>query len=285
LASEFKVEEILLSPLSGTSLDVVIDDALRGRLIPTYVREQIAKRSAGNPFFAEELVRALDEQDTLGTEPKKDVGSRQKRLKLPNTVRGLITYRIDRLSDAQKLVLQAASVLERDFSTEIVARVAAVDDVTAREAINELLSRQFLFCGRTETPSEFSFNHLLVQEVAYASLVTERRQSMHRRSAAQLIGQLSTAIDEYSALIAHHWSEAGDHVQAANYFMRSAQWIGPRDPSQAIHSWHQVRKVLELTRPDHTTTYMAMMACGQLINLAWRQSVSAETVEPILRKR
>jgi class 3 adenylate cyclase len=280
LAKAVEVEEIILSPLSGTSLDAVIDDTLNGRVISTDVREQIAKRSAGNPFFAEELVRAHDEQDALGIKPKKDAALRQhKSLKLPNTVRGVITYRIDRLSDAQKLVLQAASVLEREFSSEIVGKVAALDDVTVSEAINGLLSREFL--SSDQTLSRLSFNHPLVQEVAYASLVTERRKSMHRRAAAQLVLQLSAAIDEYSALIAHHWSEAGDHPQAASFFMRSAQWIGPRDPSQAINSWHQARKALGLMRPDHATMYMRMMACGQLVNLAWRQSVSAETVEPI----
>jgi class 3 adenylate cyclase/tetratricopeptide (TPR) repeat protein len=282
LARAMKVEELLLSPLSRESLDVVIDDTLKGRPIATDVREQIAQRSAGNPFFAEELVRALDEQGTFGIEPKKDTAPRQRKtLGLPNTVRGVITYRIDRLSDVQKLVLQAASVLERSFSSAIVAHVAGIADVTVHEAIKGLLLSAFLSGGQAGISSEFSFNHPLVQEVAYASLVTERRQSMHRRAATQLVVQLSATIDEYSALIAHHWLEAGDHMQAVTYFMRSAQWIGPRDPSQAIESWHQVRKVLGLIPPDQTTTYMAMMACGQLINLAWRQAVSAETVEPI----
>jgi adenylate cyclase len=128
---------------------------------------------------------------------------------------------------------------------------------------------------------EFAFRHPLVQEAAYTSLLTNRRREMHRRAAAALSVHFKARGNETAALIAHHWEEAGEVAQAAAAYVNAALWIGTRDPRQALEAWRSVRRLLETVSPGPPVDYMLMMACGQIVNYAWREGINAAEVEPV----
>jgi adenylate cyclase len=279
-----EVNELVLPLLDRGALEALVDEALflKGS-ISTELKRQIAQRSSGNPFFAEELIRALDDQSAFGIELTATADAKVP-LKLPNTIRGLIAFRIDKIPFPQKQVLQAASILGLGFTTEIVALVAEFSQEESQDCIDKLIENEFVCASESGSPFELEFKHPLVQEVAYASLVAEHRRPMHCRAATGLLALFSTAIEQNSALIAHHFSQAGDHVQSASYYMRAAQWMAARDSSQAIDAWHRVRKELSSAPKNQQTLYLSMVACGQAVNLAWRESASAESVEPIFNE-
>lgn len=275
--------QIELLPLPTTAIDRIVHDLIGGHPSTEALRAQIVDRAHGNPFFAEEIVRALADRRVLvgerGNYTTTEPGAASA---LPNTVRGVISFRIDRLEEAQKRFLEAASVIGREFSASVAAEVGGIDQTTADTQVRDLLGLEMIY-GAGQGDS-LSFKHPLLQEVAYASLVSERRKFLHRRAAKALSVHFAKMLNEHAALIARHWEEGGDPVQAASHYMMSATWIGTRDPAQAVRTWEQVRALTSPSASHAPSKFMRLMACGQIINLSWRESAAQEKLEPVYRE-
>jgi len=273
--------QIALEPLDMTAIETLASEMLGPDQSNISIRAQIADRAGGNPFFAEELVRALSDQGALS-------GARgnYKRIAtvpastLPSTVRGVIGFRIDRLEREEKLLLEGASVLGREFPVEAAAQVVGIEGSVARGLVDKLLGLEMLYEHGERSDGNLAFKHPLVQEVTYASLVVDRRRTLHRRAAAALAKHYAASADEHAALIAHHWDEGDDPVQAAANYMMSANWIGARDPAQATQTWERVRTIVSKLPAAPHVNYMRLMACGQIINLSWRESAATERLRP-----
>jgi adenylate cyclase len=83
----------------------------------------------------------------------------------------------------------------------------------------------------------------------------------------------SEKLDERAALIAHHWEQAGENLQAAMWHARAAEWAGVRDPVEALKHWHQVRALLDAVPESDETVNLGLMARIQILSLGWRQGV------------
>ncbi|MEI7872569.1 MAG: adenylate/guanylate cyclase domain-containing protein [Alphaproteobacteria bacterium] len=275
-------EQVSLVPLSAGAVAVMLDRLLGMEPALTLLRGRIVDRAAGNPFFAEELVRALIERGALTGMPgayRPTPGAQE--VPLPETVQSVLGSRIDRLAERDKLLLQAAAIVGREFPLEAVAEIAELAEDDARDSITRLLAAEMLYERPDLQRDAFAFRHPLVQEAAYGSLLSERRHDLHRRAAAALSTHFKDRPDETAALIAHHWEVAGEVMQAAASYVKAALWIGTRDPRQALEAWRKVRRLLESAPPAPPVDYMMMMACGQIVNYAWREGIDATEVEPV----
>lgn len=275
-------EQVSLVPLSAGAVAVMLDRLLGDDPAVASLRGRIVDRAAGNPFFAEELVRTLIERGALTGLPgayRPTDGARD--VPLPETVQSVLGSRIDRLAEHDKILLQAAAVVGREFPLEAVAEIAELAEDLARESIARLLASEMIYERPDLQRDAFAFRHPLVQEAAYGSLLSERKRDLHRRAAGALSTLYKDRADETAALIAHHWEEAGDVMQAAAAFVKAALWIGTRDPKQALEAWRKVRRLLEGAPPAPPVDYMMMMACGQIVNYAWREGIDANEVEPV----
>lgn len=275
-------EQIVLDPLDVTAIEALVLELLGADESSAQVRAQIVDRAGGNPFFAEEMVRALANQGVLeGIRGNyRPIGGGTLRA-LPSTIRGVIGFRIDRLEERQKLFLQAASVLGREFAVDTAAEIVGLDISAARAEADSLLELEMLYAQTDRTSGNLAFKHPLVQEVAYSSLILDRRRFLHRRAAAALTSRFSDSANEQAALIAHHWYEGGEPLQAAAKYMMSANWIGARDPAQATQTWERVRAIVADVSASPSADYMRMMACGQIINLSWRESAAIDSLQPV----
>jgi tetratricopeptide (TPR) repeat protein len=144
-----------------------------------------------------------------------------------------------------------------------------------------LLELEMLYDRADRTDEVLAFKHPLVQEVTYASLVIDRRRSLHRRAAAALAAHFASSADEHAAVIAHHWDEGGEPEQAVTRYMMSAHWTAPRDPVQATRIWERVRQLVTAMPVAPHVNYMRLLACGQIINLSWRESAAIERLRPV----
>ena len=144
------------------------------------IRRTVAERAEGTPLFLEEAVRALVEAGALaGTAgdyaPLRPVDA----LELPASLHALLAARIDRLPPASKHLLQIASVIGRDVPLALLRRVAGVPDAELDETLGGLQSAELLFETRFDPDREYSFKHALTHEVAYASMLRDRRRALH----------------------------------------------------------------------------------------------------------
>jgi adenylate cyclase len=278
-------EQIALIPLADGAVSLMIDRLLGVDEAVKPLRDRIVDRAAGNPFFAEELVRTLIEAGAVTGEPgawRPTAGARE--TALPETVQSLLGTRIDRLEEQDKLLLQAAAIVGREFPLEAVAEIAELEAGKARESAARLLAAEMLYERPDLQRDAFAFRHPLVQEAAQSSLVSTSRRELNRRAATALGALYKDRAEETSALIGHHWEEAGEMMQAAAAYVKAALWIGTRDPRQALEAWRKVRRLLEGAPTAPPVDYMTMMACGQIVNYAWREGIDADEVEPVFEQ-
>jgi adenylate cyclase len=273
--NEGRYSQIDLVPLTGDATARIVLDSIGSHPTTTDLQTKIVDRAHGNPFFAEEIVRALvDRKVLIGEHGKYTTTQANPAGALPNTIRGVISFRLDRLEEAQKRYLEAACVIGREFPAGIAAEVGGMDQTTTEPQIQGLLSMEMVYRVSQAGSDNLAFKHPLVQEVAYASLVSERRKSLHRRAAKALSAYFAKSLPEHAALIARHWEEGGEPIQAASHYMMSATWIGTREPRQAVQTWEHVRKLTSSLPSDESSKFMRLMACGQIINLSWRESAT-----------
>ena len=183
--------------------------------------ERIHQRSAGNPLFIEELVRALVESGRLEGRPGDyALLGPVEDLEIPETVRAVIAARIDRLPERDKGVLQVASVIGKEFATPVLSRVAGLGGGELSAALRSLEAGGLL---RREGPyaTGYVFHHPLTRDVAYRSLLGERRREIHAGVALALI-EIAERLGERAALIAHHFEQAGRFRDAARWSHRAA---------------------------------------------------------------
>ena len=200
--------EPLAAADAGHMLDTMIPGGLSARL-----RDAIVERAEGNPFFVEELVGTLIEQEVLVREDGRWVARDQPQdLVVPDTVQALLAARIDRLDAPEKAALQAAALIGRVFWAGAIYEL--LDDVDPNLRLLE--ERDFI---RRQSGSSFSgereyaIKHALTREVAYRSLPKAKRARLHARFAGWLERE-GGGRDEHAGLLAHHYAEAARPEEA-----------------------------------------------------------------------
>src|SRR6185503_19060079 len=147
-------------PLGAEAVGALLDELLGADASLGPVRAQIAERSAGNPFFAEELVQSLAEAGTLaGAKGSYRLVTRAERLSLPSTVQSLLDARIDRAGERAKGVLQAAAVIGPAFLERVVAGVTELESAELRATLDELRRAEFLVERALYPETEWAFKH------------------------------------------------------------------------------------------------------------------------------
>lgn len=183
-------------------------DLAHGRALPGDLVQRILERSAGNPFFLEELLRA-----ETGTELEQHAS------RLPETLHEVLLARIDSLPPAARQILQLAATVGMEFSQGIVAGIESRDDLADQL---RFLQQHDLVVARPERPGDrsFFFRHPLIHEVAYRSLLLTRRRQLHGRIAQWLE---ANAGEESLPAIATHYHDSDDLDKAREYLPKAAE--------------------------------------------------------------
>ena len=262
LAHAPRSQTIALEPLDDSQMSQLSTELLGKDRSVTGLADLVAGRAAGNPFFAEEIVRDLTERDVLiggrgcylCVEPATEIN-------VPSTLQAVIAARIDRLDPAAKRALNAAAVIGSQFSPETLRALGiepVLDDLSRAELID-----QTAFGPRPE----YAFRHGLIRAVAYESQLKSDRAQLHRRLAA-VIDQN----DQNAVLIGEHLEAAGDLHAAYDWQMRAGAWSTHRDITAAQLSWERARQVADaLPADDPDRTAMRIAPRSALCSNAWRR--------------
>jgi hypothetical protein len=259
-------QTIALAPLGDSDTAALIGELLGPDPSVGDLAAIIAERAAGNPFFAEEMVRELAQRGVLAGERggyvcRADVAE----VSVPATVQAAIEARIDRLDTAAKQTLHAASVIGARFEAELLTALG-IDAV-----LDELLSAELIDQVRFTPSPEYAFHHPLIRAVAYESQLKSDRAELHRRVAAAIESRDRAAADENAALIAEHLQAAGDLHAAYQWHMRAATWATYRDIAAARQSWERARAIADaVSAQDPNRTAMRIAPRTMLCGIAWR---------------
>ncbi len=248
------------------------------------VLDLVVSRSAGNPFFAEELVRTIKSAGYLAEGELTPQRIQAIARALPPTVQAVVGARLDRLGEPEKTLLQMCAIVGKEISVDVLARVASpLADMLEIGLMG--LFRAELIVPLTEAGGRhFAFRHPLIQEIAYNSQLKVRRDALHGAVATAMQAFYTDRLDEYAGLIAYHYEAAGRLVEAAVFGARAARWVGSTDSSQAIKRWRNVRRLL-LDQPESAATHaLRALAGGRIVYLGWREGLLREEVEQLTQE-
>ena len=207
-------------PLSPADSNRLIDSLLAIDDLPPAVRGRILDNADGNPFFVEEVVRALLETGAIARREGQVVWCLEEddpELHIPGSLQALITARIDRLDEAARRTLQLAALIGRNFYLRVLQAIAesglAVDEQVA------VLQRAELIREIARIPErEYNFRHALTQEAAYRTILRKERRAFHRRVAQAIEALFPEQVAEQAAALAWHYAEAEENGPAIHYY-------------------------------------------------------------------
>ena len=253
-----RLTELRLGPLAEADSERLADNLLHVSELPETIRQALLARAEGNPFFLEEIIRALIEQGVLRREGERWlVGEDAEQWPIPTTLRGVLAARIDRLPGPAKVALQHAAVVGRFF--EYRTLMAIVDEPGDLDrALAELLRAELIREWARRPERQYVFKHALTQEATYASILGEERKVLHARVARHLEDILGAVPAEHAALLAHHWEGAQEWDRALVQTLRAAMRARAlyARPEAVAHHWRAVDLLARLpATPERRATF------------------------------
>src|SRR6476469_6779153 len=271
LARVHGAQAIALGPLSDPETAAMVSELLGPDPSVGALGQTIADRAAGNPFFAEEIVREVAERGVVEGKSGAFISTTEgAEVSVPDTLQATIAARIDRLRPEAKRTLSAAAVIGSRFSLGLLQMLGV------EPAVADLLAAQLIDQVTFARQPEYVFHHPLIHTVAYESQLKSDRAQLHRRLAAAIENRDPGSADENAALIAEHREAAGDLHAAYAWHMRAATWSSTRDITAARVSWQRARQIADRLPPDDPDRNSMRIAPRTLLcGTAWRVSASA----------
>ena len=221
--SKMHYTQLRLDPLGRESAGEMLAALLGNEPELEPLKRLVTDKTEGNPFFVEEMVQALFEQGVLTRNGRVKLSRPLADIKIPTTVQAVLASRIDRLPPSEKALLQTLAVIGREFTQELIQRIAATSEAELELMLGNLQSGGFVDEQPTFPIAEYSFKHALTQEVAYNSMLVERRRQLHQRAAREIEALYGETINDHLDDLAHHYRRAGNADRASEYLGRSGE--------------------------------------------------------------
>lgn len=273
--------ELALTELDRSDLHQLVRDLIGDGADLNKIVADIAQQSDGNPFFAEELVRALAQSGALLGERGgyRIVSSDWLTPTLPATIEAVIGARIDLLSVPEKAALQIGAVIGKEFPLSVAMEVSGIPEHEIRKLFARLCDLDLLTASNLDRPG-YAFRHPLIQEVAYAMQLRSRRAQLHSAVASAIEAAPWGTADESASLLAYHCEAAGRVLEAAMHLRRAALWLGRTNSARALAEWKKVRWLLRDQRGDAAVDQLRALASGRVLGFAWSEGLTADDVKP-----
>lgn len=261
--------ELTLNPLSAGSSQELVEQLLAMPELPPKLSDLIQQKSEGNPFFVEELVRAMIDNGIVQRQADQSqwrVIADFDQITIPDNLQSLLVARIDRLQEQERHTLQLASVIGRTFYYRVLQAISEVDESLDRDL--SALQRVELIREAARDPElEYAFRHALTQEAVYRSILRKERRQFHLRVAEALLQLFADRERELAPLLAQHLAEAGD-PRAAHYLsIAGDEAFRVYAIDQAIRDYRRALEFGVLDDPELLRhTYQRLGRCYELID-------------------
>ena len=250
--------QLQLGPLGREEAEALLESLLGSAPGLAPLTQRILDKTEGNPFFMEELVQTLVEENVLvgergsyRLEQSADSAQSALELQLSTNVQGVLAARIDRLAADEKAFLQTLAVIGREFSLRLLSAVVNQAEDAVLRSLARLQAAEFIYEQLAFPEVEYAFKHTLTQEVAYTSLLLEHRRVLHERIAQaiehQQLAQGLSDLGEHSSTLAHHYSRSGNTPKAVEYLTLAGQQAVQRSANvEAIRHLEEALSLLPM---------------------------------------
>jgi predicted ATPase/class 3 adenylate cyclase len=248
-----RTTQINLAALDLEASTEIVRDVLGVYRISAELAQRLYERTAGNPFFLEEICHALTETGAVASEGGEGiVAGGVASLQLPETVQAVIRTRLDTLDKDALEVLRIASVIGREFAHTLLADVLE-NKFDVAQALERLTRAGLIQPSSVAPESVYRFNHVLTHEVTYESLLSRQRRSWHKIIGMALERRSPRQGDEHAELLAHHFALAEIWESAIEHGTRAAQ-----------RAWALSQFADALTMLDRVRSYMDRLPDDEL---------------------
>jgi class 3 adenylate cyclase/tetratricopeptide (TPR) repeat protein len=214
--------QLRLDPLGKENADEMLSALLGDGQNLEPLKRLIIERTEGNPFFMEETVLALFDEGALVRNGAVKLTRSLPQLKIPPTVQAILAARIDRLAPDNKDLLQTLAVIGTEFQLGLISKVAAKPGPELEPMLSELQLGEFIYERPAVGDVQYTFKHALTLEVAYNSVLTERRKTMHEQIGHALEEQFASRLEDHLGDLARHYSRSGNRGKAIEYLRLAA---------------------------------------------------------------
>ncbi|MBW1842968.1 MAG: AAA family ATPase, partial [Deltaproteobacteria bacterium] len=208
---------IPLQALSEQAMRQMVQSVLESDELPTGLQQLIAGKAEGNPLFIEEVVRSLLEEEIVSVEAgvphlARALGG----INVPDRIQDVLMARLDRLPEGPKHAIQIASVIGREFALRLLERITEAGDQLS-EIVGELRALELIYEKASHPELAYMFKHALTHDVAYESVLVQRRKTLHQIVGIAIEELYPDRIQEHYEALAHHFSQAEDWERALRY--------------------------------------------------------------------
>jgi class 3 adenylate cyclase/tetratricopeptide (TPR) repeat protein len=239
------------------------------------LEDLILEKTEGVPFFIEEFIKSLMSLKIIEiTDNTCRIADDHQKLTIPATIHDVIMTRIDSLPDGSKEVLQTGSVIEREFSYDLIKTVTELSEQELLSHLSALKDFELLYERGIYPQSTYVFKHALTQEVAYNSLLKKRKKEIHDEIAGAIEGLYPHRLEEFYEKLAYHYSESANFEKAREYLKLSGSKAAEKYsnleafrfykelihmlgqlPDAEIHKIEQIKAVMLISNPMRYLLY------------------------------
>jgi tetratricopeptide (TPR) repeat protein len=214
-------QSVSLKRMSLNDISEMIKQILEQDDIPEEFCKMVYEKTRGNPFFAEEVIKSLKEEEAIYREANKWKIKEVTKIEFPETVKSVIKARIGRLDDEQQNALTMASLIGNDFTLEVLQEITGSNEDKLRKIVDGLLKIGLLKHREVRGEDVCSFADIIVRDVVNEEAGTYERKKLHGAVGTALEKVYATKIDEHLGELAFHFLEAGEKDKALDYFLKA----------------------------------------------------------------
>jgi tetratricopeptide (TPR) repeat protein len=249
--------QLRIDPLPPERAEELLRALLGEDLALEPLRQLLIEGTGGNPFFLEESVRTLIETGVLiGERGKFRLTAPIESIQVPKTVQAVLAARIDRLQAADKRLLQTAAVIGKDVPFALLQAIAELADEALQAALSRLQAAEFLYEASLFPDLEYTFKHALTHDVAYGSLLQERRKALHARIVEAIERVYSSRLAEHTERLAYHAPRGELWDRAVTYQRQVGQKAFGRSANRDAIAWFEqaLEAVAQLPQTEASRT-------------------------------
>jgi tetratricopeptide (TPR) repeat protein len=251
------------------------------------LEELILEKTEGVPFFIEEFIKSLKDLKVI---EQKDDGYRLSkeisRLTIPSTIQDVIMARVDSLPERAKEVLQAGSVIEREFPHELIHRIMDLPEKELLSHLSVLKDTELLYERGIFPQSSYIFKHALTREVVYDSILTGRKKKLHEEIGNTIERLYKESLREHYEVLAEHYIFAENYPKGAEYSRLAGKKAEKAVSfSDAItHARNRVASLERLPRTEDVEREIidARVVLGLYLAQLTRNAEAKESIDPIV---
>jgi tetratricopeptide (TPR) repeat protein len=261
-------DRLALADLPPDQRLLLARNVLRQAALPKELATLITGKGEGNPFYIEEVTKSLVEAGVLR---KRDgnyfLAQPAERVRVPDTIEEVILSRIDRLDVDAKSALQLASVIGREFTARLLDRISDME-VALDEVLGELKALELIYQEAYFPELAYMFKHALTQDVAYRTLLRERRKTLHQLIGKAIEELYADRLSEQYEMLAHHYYEGELWEEALIYLVKAGDKVAAAYANHdALDYYARALEVCELLEASELKTIADVAQKRGMVNL------------------